>query len=106
MWTNIRIARGRPAPALTVPRDTTGGAKEGGNDQAKMVTQAAAESCGDEKLKKLAHILKITVTPDGIRIDMGDDTDFSMFQLGTTVLTPMRCNCCVPRACSRMKAAT
>jgi chemotaxis protein MotB len=76
---------------LTVPRDTTGGAKEGAamtKKMEQMKSKLEQRMNASEKLKKLAHILKITVTPDGIRIDMGDDTDFSMFQLGTTVLTP------------------
>jgi chemotaxis protein MotB len=32
--------------------------------------------------------LKVTATPEGIRLDLVDDADFSMFQLGTTILTP------------------
>ncbi len=77
--------------AMTIPRDATGGPKEGGanvdkasNVRAKIIARMSAT----EKLKKLARILKVTPTPDGIRIDMVDDADFSMFRLGTTVLTP------------------
>jgi chemotaxis protein MotB len=76
---------------ITVPRDTSGGAKEGAamiKKMAQMKAQLEQRMNANDKLKKLAHVLKITVTPDGIRIDMGDDSDFSMFQLGTTVLTP------------------
>ncbi|MDE1917751.1 MAG: OmpA family protein [Sphingomonadales bacterium] len=77
--------------SLTIPRDASGGVKEGATlskKVAQMKSMLEQRLNASEKLKKLAHILKITVTPDGIRIDMGDDTDFSMFQLGTTVLTP------------------
>ena len=77
--------------SMTIPRDTTGGPKEGGakatrtaNLQKKLQQRMSAS----EKLKKLSHALKITATPDGIRIDLLDNADFSMFQLGTTVLTP------------------
>jgi len=76
---------------MTVPRDATGGPKEGAaitKKMEQMKSKLEQRMNASEKLKKLAHVLKITVTPDGIRIDMGDDTDFSMFQLGTTVLTP------------------
>jgi chemotaxis protein MotB len=77
--------------AMTIPRDATGGPKEGaahvkkaGAVQAKLQARLSVT----EKLKKLARILKVTPTPDGIRIDMVDDADFSMFRLGTTVLNP------------------
>lgn len=76
---------------MTIPRDTTGGPKEGGANMKKASTVQAklqARMAATDKLKKLARILKVTPTPDGIRIDMVDDADFSMFQLGTTVLTP------------------
>ena len=41
-----------------------------------------------ERMKRLMHIVKVTATPDGIRIDLIDDANFSMFRLGTTILTP------------------
>jgi len=77
--------------SMTIPRDATGGAKEGANNVKRasaMQTKIQARMSATEKLKKLARILKVTPTPDGIRIDMVDDADFSMFQLGTTILTP------------------
>jgi len=77
--------------SMTIPRDATGGPKEGANNIKKasaMQAKIQARMAVTEKLKKLARILKVTPTPDGIRIDMVDDADFSMFQLGTTVLTP------------------
>jgi len=77
--------------SMTIPRDATGGAKEGANNikrASAMQTKIEARMSATEKLKKLARILKVTPTPDGIRIDMVDDADFSMFQLGTTILTP------------------
>jgi len=76
---------------LTIPRDATGGVKEGATSAKKVasVTQKLAQKLeASEKLKKLARTLKVTATPEGVRIDMVDDADFSMFQLGTTILTP------------------
>jgi chemotaxis protein MotB len=77
--------------AMTIPRDATGGPKEGAATVKKAASVRAKidqRMSATEKLKKLARILKVTPTPDGIRIDMVDDADFSMFRLGTTVLTP------------------
>lgn len=77
--------------AMTIPRDTTGGPKEGGTKIKRVasVTQKLQQKLSaTEKLKKLARTLKVTATPEGIRLDLVDDADFSMFQLGTTILTP------------------
>jgi chemotaxis protein MotB len=77
--------------SMTIPRDASGGAKEGANNVKKasaMQAKIQARMSATEQLKKLARILKVTPTPEGIRIDMVDDADFSMFQLGTTILTP------------------
>ena len=76
---------------LTIPRDTTGGPKEGG---AKVKRTAALQERLQKKLAaspnlaKLAKQVRMTVTPEGIRLDLMDDADFSMFRLGTTILTP------------------
>ena len=39
-------------------------------------------------LKRLARNLRFTVTTEGMRIDVVDDADFSMFASGTSQLTP------------------
>ncbi|WP_299308781.1 flagellar motor protein MotB [uncultured Croceicoccus sp.] len=39
------------------------------------------------QLRDLARQVRVMETPEGIRIDLVDDADFSMFALGTTVLT-------------------
>jgi chemotaxis protein MotB len=39
-------------------------------------------------LRKLARQVHMQMTPEGIRIDLLDDAKFSMFRLGTTILTP------------------
>ena len=77
--------------AMTIPRDATGGPKEGGERirQVKsMQERLAAKLAGNSRLQRLAKQVRMIDTSEGIRIDLVDDADFSMFQLGTTVLTP------------------
>lgn len=76
---------------ITIPRDTTGGPKEGSEkikQRQKMEQKLAAKLQSSEKLARLAKQVRLIDTSEGIRIDLVDDADFSMFQLGTTVLTP------------------
>ena len=76
---------------MTVPRDATGGPKDGGS---KAKRTAALQQKLQQKLQasaslaKLAKQVHMTMTPEGIRLDVMDDADFSMFRLGTTILTP------------------
>lgn len=77
--------------SITIPRDTTGGPKEGSEkvkQRQKMEQKLAAKLQSSEKLARLAKQVRLIDTSEGIRIDLVDDADFSMFQLGTTVLTP------------------
>ncbi len=77
--------------SMTIPRDTTGGPKEGGERVKKreaMEKTLAAKLASNPKLARLAKQVRLVDTTEGIRIDLVDDADFSMFQLGTTVLTP------------------
>jgi len=77
--------------SMTIPRDTTGGPKEGGERIKKreaMEKTLAAKLAASPKLSRLARQVRLIDTTEGIRIDLVDDADFSMFQLGTTVLTP------------------
>ena len=77
--------------SITVPRDTTGGPKEGSErikKVAKLQDKLQAKLASDPKLARLAKQVRMIDTAEGIRIDLVDDADFSMFQLGTTVLTP------------------
>ena len=76
---------------LTIPRDATGGAKEGGSKVKRtqvMKEKLAQKLAASEKLRKLARQVRMVETSEGIRIDLVDDAEFSMFRLGTTVLTP------------------
>ncbi len=76
---------------LTIPRDATGGPKDGGSKmkRTQVMQQRLKEKLdANEKLRQLAKQVHMTMTPEGIRIDMLDDAHFSMFRLGTTILTP------------------
>lgn len=76
--------------AMTIPRDTIGGPKEGSEKAkqvAKMQEKLAAKLQASAKLARLAKQVRMIDTAEGVRIDLVDDADFSMFQLGTTVLT-------------------
>jgi chemotaxis protein MotB len=77
--------------SLTIPRDTTGGPNEGAEkikQMKSMQAKLASKLAGNPRLARLAKQVKMVDTAEGIRIDLVDDADFSMFQLGTTVLTP------------------
>ncbi|MCP9221218.1 OmpA family protein [Erythrobacter sp. LQ02-29] len=79
--------------ALTIPRDATGGPREGASPApstaraAQMQKQIQDRLAQTARLRSLAGQVRVMVVPEGIRIDMIDDADFSMFALGTTVLT-------------------
>jgi chemotaxis protein MotB len=72
---------------LTVPRDATGGPKEGAAS-IRRIQQRVDDAIADKKrLERLMRQVRMVDTTTGIRIDLVDDADFSMFSLGTTVLT-------------------
>ena len=88
---------------LTIPRDATGGPKEGGTPikqtntqkptpeekQAQKVAQKVmARLQANAQLRRLAKQVRMVDATEGTRIDLVDDVDFSMFRLGTTLLTP------------------
>ncbi|WP_156842468.1 flagellar motor protein MotB [Novosphingobium aquimarinum] len=77
--------------SMTIPRDATGGPKEGGTKikRTARAKQAIVEKLkSSEQLRKLASQVRLVDTTEGVRIDLVDDANFSMFRLGTTVLTP------------------
>ncbi|MEJ5977507.1 flagellar motor protein MotB [Novosphingobium sp. PS1R-30] len=77
--------------SMTVPRDATGGPKEGSGHSSrvkKMEQQLQEKMQASEALRRLAKQVRMVDTTQGIRIDLVDNADFSMFMLGTTVLTP------------------
>jgi chemotaxis protein MotB len=82
--------------SLTIPKDTTGGEKEGAsalrtNDKARfqaLKKALTARMKADPKLAKLQKNIRFTETREGLRIDLVDEADFSMFSLGTNNLLP------------------
>jgi len=80
--------------SLTIPRGAEGGPKEAGRGEASDVDKLKAlrEKIEDKlaKSKQTSHLarqVRVMRAPEGIRIDLVDDADFSMFELGTTILT-------------------
>jgi chemotaxis protein MotB len=81
---------------LTIPKDMTGGAKEGAaalrsRDRARFQALKArleARIKTDPSLRKLQKNVRFTETREGLRIDLVDEADFSMFAVGTDGLLP------------------
>ncbi|MBV7258920.1 flagellar motor protein MotB [Erythrobacter crassostreae] len=80
--------------SITIPRGATGGPVEGGGrgeSDAERVKELREKIAGElakkQQLRKLAKQVRVMRAPEGIRIDLVDDADFSMFALGTTILT-------------------
>lgn len=80
--------------AITIPRDATGGPREASGierDKARFekLKQALAQKMQDKKeLRRLAKNVRFTETREGLRIDLVDEADFSMFVSGTNQMTP------------------
>ena len=75
---------------ITIPRDTVGGPKDGAGKLQRMnhLKDVLAQKLDKtEATRRLARQVKMVDTAEGIRIDLVDDAQFAMFQLGTTVLT-------------------
>jgi chemotaxis protein MotB len=81
--------------ALTIPRDATGGIREGdaprnqdrdqfGRLRADLMRRIQASA----DLRRLANHVSFTESEEGLRIDLVDEADFSMFQVGTADLLP------------------
>jgi chemotaxis protein MotB len=78
--------------SITVPRGATGGPKEGGDkgeaaDQMQQLRAQIEEKLREKGRQRLARQVRVRLSPEGVRIDLVDDAEFSMFALGTTVLT-------------------
>ena len=90
--------------SLTVPADSTGGSQVGTGEKgtlkdkrvmavdqknfAKMRETVEAKMRANPKMAKLANHVRFVPTRDGMRIDLIDDANYSMFGLGTTALVP------------------
>jgi chemotaxis protein MotB len=80
--------------SITIPRAATGGPSEAGGrgeEQAKKLKELQdkieKKLAQRRQLKNLARQVRVMRAPEGIRIDLMDNADFSMFVLGTTILT-------------------
>ncbi|MBM0171159.1 flagellar motor protein MotB [Altererythrobacter sp. C41] len=73
---------------ITVPRDVSGGPKESIDRVKRMRERVQEDIADDRRLRRLMRQVRMVETIEGVRIDLVDDADFSMFVLGTTVLTP------------------
>jgi chemotaxis protein MotB len=73
--------------ALTIPLDAKGGPKEGAEAVRRLRKRMDEKTVENERLRRLMRQVRMVDTTEGVRIDLVDDADFSMFVLGTTVLT-------------------
>ncbi len=80
--------------SITIPRGVTGGPSEAGgrgemdSDKLKELRDKIEKKLIQRRqLSHLARQVRVMRSPEGIRIDLMDDADFSMFELGTTILT-------------------
>ena len=74
--------------SITIPRDADGGAKEGASAVKRMRSRLVEKAKENQRIRRLMKQVRMIDTTEGVRIDLVDDADFSMFVLGTTVLTP------------------
>jgi chemotaxis protein MotB len=82
--------------SLTIPKDASGGAAEAAaaermRDRVRfgfLKKEIMKRISSDKSLAKLAANIRFTDTREGLRIDLVDKADFSMFSLGTDVLLP------------------
>ncbi len=89
--------------SLTVPADATGGTQVGTGEKgtlkdkralaaedqrnfAKMREAVESRMKSNPKMAKLANHVRFVATRDGMRIDLVDDANYSMFDVGTTAL--------------------
>ena len=103
---NYPTTGGQGNLAITTPRDATGTREDGGKDmKSRAKDKEAAKRADQEKFEKvkkaleqrmkgnkglqaLAKNVRFTETREGLRIDLIDESDFSMFALATDNLVP------------------
>jgi len=82
--------------SITIPKDASGGDKEGGaamreKDRvqfARLKQALEAKMAKTPSLAGLAKNVRFSETREGLRIDLVDQADFSMFRSGTDLLLP------------------
>ncbi|MDJ0642329.1 MAG: flagellar motor protein MotB [Erythrobacter sp.] len=80
--------------AITIPRSAKGGPVEGGgrgeqkSERMQKIREEIEQRLKEkERVRHLVRQVRVRASPEGIRIDLVDDAEFSMFTLGTTILT-------------------
>jgi chemotaxis protein MotB len=82
--------------SMTIPKDATGGASEATNSErirdrvrfGYVKKEIMKRIMADKALKRFAENIRFTDTREGLRIDLVDKADFSMFAIGTDRLVP------------------
>ncbi len=80
--------------SMTVPKDAKGGPKEASGrsgDQTqfeRLKLKLEQKMRADGLLRRYGRNIRFTETRDGLRLDMVDEADFTMFATGTEQLTP------------------
>lgn len=82
--------------AITIPRDVTGGVQEGAvprnqidrQEFQRLRQELMSRIQASAELRRLAHHVSFSESDEGMRIDLMDEGDFSMFRVGTDQLLP------------------
>ncbi len=81
--------------AITIPRDVTGGINEGAEQRAidreqfgRLRDELVRRIDSTPELRGLRHQVSFAESEEGLRIDLMDEADFSMFRVGTDQLLP------------------
>jgi chemotaxis protein MotB len=81
--------------SMTIPKDASGGEGEGAAQRLRdrvrfgfLKKQLMQRITGDKSLAKFAQNIRFTDTREGLRIDLVDKAEFSMFAVGTDKLLP------------------
>ncbi len=80
--------------SMTIPKDAKGGPSEGSGrakdaERFAQLKQALIQKIQKEAvLRRLANSIRLVPTSEGLRIDLVDDAEFSMFVMGSDMLTP------------------
>jgi chemotaxis protein MotB len=81
--------------AITIPRDATGGVSEGAAPRSqdreqfgRLRAELMRRIENDPELRNLRGHVSFSESEEGLRIDLMDEADFSMFRVGTAQLLP------------------
>jgi chemotaxis protein MotB len=81
--------------SITIPRDATGGVNEGAAPRSqdreqfgRLRAELLRRIENDPELRRLRNHISFTESDEGLRIDLMDEADFSMFRVGTAQLLP------------------